>query len=614
MAEESKAPNGVIFSEKSGIERLIDKLKSFFDDGDSQENGENPSQKKTTGEGGSIPKKPKPDDFNRMIGNLGLTVPTGFVLLHNDLLDITDILNKKGSSGGGGGGAVSTASNVITAISTTASAVTDIISAIKSPAGLGDILDNEEINDLLAHDPDVYTIRLAGTKGYLKAYYQDMINTLGFEWDMSTGELTESTGKGSGVHDFASGLASFAGSLVQSVGSAIMNLMEESKLNSIPEILQIRKEGYVAYLKAYYSSMLTEFNLTYDWDSHTAVEKQTGWSLFGQIGRGLGDFFGGIVGGTASAIGNSINNGVLDTDPEVHAIRKEGYIAYLKAYYSNMLTEFNLTYDWNSHQSVSKESNWSLFGKIGKGIGDLFGGIVGGTANALGTAINNAVLDTDPEVHALRKEGYMAYLKGYWISTLETLGFSLQEDGTLVSLVDGREQRKGLFQNVKELFTGDATTQINNKIKSSLINNLDTIFKDVTVQTSWEFVGKYMGGFLSSYFESLQDNIENDASSWDMDKNTKKAFGKAILGAISDNFNADSLKTSVEVNSIDYTSTLRDIKMTLNSVKSFMTDIYNSIGSDIQTDIKTIADNSGKVPPVESVSGTNFDYAGAEPR
>ena len=591
------AENGAMFPGKSDIDNLIDSL--------------NPGDDKANGVKGSIPKNPDYSSLNSMIGNLGLAVPTGFWLIHNDL---TDILKQLKNGGSGGGGAVSTAANVVTAISTTASAVTDIISAIKSPAGLGNILDNEEINDLLAHDPDVYTIRLAGTKGYLKAYYQDMINTLGFEWDMETGALTESTGKGSGTHDFASGLASFAGSLIQNVGSAIMNLMEESKLNSIPEILEIRKEGYVAYLKAYYSNLLTEFNLIYDWDTHQAVEKTTGWSLFGKIGKGLGDFFGGIVGGTANALGTAINNGILDTDPDVHAIRKEGYIAYLKAYYSNTLTEFNLVYDWDTHQAVEKTTGWSLFGKIGKGLGDLFGGIVGGTASALGTAINNAVLDADPDVHALRKEGYIAYLKAYWITTLEGLGFALQDDGSIVSLNDGRESRKGLFTSIKEAFTGDISTQLSNSLVTQLKNNMGTIVSQMAKNGEFSRAANFYNDFLIGYFDVLKNQVINKPDDWKWASGTIKTFNNVMAAKLPEMELTQDVKTTIINEGRDYTIALNSIRASIDTMKNSISNIMSYINTNIVPDVSTIATNSGKTQVYAAGGTSRFSYENMEPQ
>lgn len=84
------AENGAMFPEKSDIDSLIDKLKAFFDERSSDESAETPKQ--------SIPTKPKYTDLNRMVGDLGIAVPTGFWLIHNDLEDISKQL--KGSGGG----------------------------------------------------------------------------------------------------------------------------------------------------------------------------------------------------------------------------------------------------------------------------------------------------------------------------------------------------------------------------------------------------------------------------------------------------------------------------------------------------------------------------------
>ena len=84
------AENGAMFPEKSDIDSLIDKLKAFFDERSSDESEDTPRQ--------SIPTKPKYTDLNSMVGDLGIAVPTGFWLIHNDLEDISKHLK---SSGGG---------------------------------------------------------------------------------------------------------------------------------------------------------------------------------------------------------------------------------------------------------------------------------------------------------------------------------------------------------------------------------------------------------------------------------------------------------------------------------------------------------------------------------
>ena len=90
------ADKGGIFEGKSDIQNLIETLNENFNKSSDKEGD---SKKKS---GGSIPKNPKVEDFQNFFGNMDLIVPTGFILLHNDLINIKSALG--GGSGGEGEG------------------------------------------------------------------------------------------------------------------------------------------------------------------------------------------------------------------------------------------------------------------------------------------------------------------------------------------------------------------------------------------------------------------------------------------------------------------------------------------------------------------------------
>ena len=123
--------------------------------------------------------------------------------------------------------------------------------------------------------------------------------------------------------------------------------------------------------------------------------------LVGALGDALGNFAGGI----AEGIGNSLQDlDIVKNDPDIQAIKKEGLLAYNKAFYDPTL------------QTVS-----GVLSGITNAVGKALGGLVGGVVEGLGNSIQDlTIVLTDPDIQAIKKEGLLEYNKAYYDPSLQT--------------------------------------------------------------------------------------------------------------------------------------------------------------------------------------------------
>ena len=123
--------------------------------------------------------------------------------------------------------------------------------------------------------------------------------------------------------------------------------------------------------------------------------------LAGALGQALGNFAGGI----AEGIGNSLQDlDIVKNDPDIQAIKKEGLLAYNKAFYDPTL------------QTVS-----GVLSGITNAVGKALGGLVGGVVEGLGNSIQDlTIVLTDPEIQAIKKAGLLEYNKAFYDPTLQT--------------------------------------------------------------------------------------------------------------------------------------------------------------------------------------------------
>ena len=131
----------------------------------------------------------------------------------------------------------------------------------------------------------------------------------------------------------------------------------------------------------------------------------TAGGVAGGLVGALGDALGNFAGGIAEGIGNSLQDlDIVKNDPDIQAIKKEGLLAYNKAFYDPTL------------QTVS-----GVLSGITNAVGKALGGLVGGVVEGLGNSIQDlTIVLTDPDIQAIKKEGLLEYNKAYYDPSLQT--------------------------------------------------------------------------------------------------------------------------------------------------------------------------------------------------
>jgi len=448
-------PTGGIFERKSDIENLADSLKDTKEKSSTKDEAI-----------GTVPKTPTYSDINKFAGNIGMTVATGFVLLHNDL----EMLIK--SSGGGAGGmdwktalvgAIGVAltggiealtsglGNILSvgleggskllsaggdAVAKGANAIgenaVNVIDGLKSNKATDFLFEDEESNREIAQAEDIMELRKAYSKGYLRAYYSDLIGTLGYYYDYKEDTLTKEDTLGSGVHDVFSGALSGIGSGLGQIVESVAGAVENVKLNQEDDVYKLRKSSYKAYVRAYYANMIQPYGYFIEdinGDDWKLTRQNNAVAVFEDIGQALGSLVASTVAPLLDTITNTTANAIINGDKTVSNVRKTGYKAYLKAYYANMIQPFGYSID-----DINNEENWTLkrannavavFEDIGQAIGGLVGGIVSPLMNSIVDTTANAILHADEGVRKTRVEGYKAYLKVYYLKLLENEGYTV---------------------------------------------------------------------------------------------------------------------------------------------------------------------------------------------
>ena len=148
-------------------------------------------------------------------------------------------------------------------------------------------------------------------------------------------------------------MGSFAGGIASGIGNSLQDL---DIVKNDPDIQAIKKEGLLAYNKAFYDPTL-----------------QTASGVLSGITNAVGKALGGFTGGVVEGLGNSIQDlATVLTDPEIQAIKKKGLLAYTQAHYDPSLQEAS-----------------GVLSGITEAVGKAMGGFVGGVTSGLGNSIQD---------------------------------------------------------------------------------------------------------------------------------------------------------------------------------------------------------------------------------
>ena len=221
-------------------------------------------------------------------------------------------------------------------------------------------------------------------------------------------------------------LGSFAGGIAEGIGNSLQDL---DTVKNDPDIQAIKKEGLLAYNKAFYDPTL-----------------QTVSGVLSGITNAVGKALGGLVGGVVEGLGNSIQDlTIVLADPDIQAIKKQGLLEYNKAYYDPSL------------QTAS-----GVLAGITNAIGKALGGFTGGVSEGLGNSIQDLafaleddsdggdILDAAARAKSIRltkKYGLIKYAEAFYDPTLQGASGTLSGIANAVTKAVG-ELTGGLAEGI----------------------------------------------------------------------------------------------------------------------------------------------------------------------
>ena len=315
---------------------------------------------------------PSPSDFTSM-KSLNEIVPNGFILIHNDIEDLKEVLSSSGGSGGGLssllkggiGGLGGIAGNFLGgAVVGLAQGLFTGVFGDKTTDHMQDIID--ELNmDLIADDfrgdPEVEAAQHDAFIQYLKVYYSEQTASMaGAATGSFISETVVSAVKGIlkgafeiltlGAFDPASKLESIATELDKELTYESIR----SNSEAMKEVKQIQADSVISYLKWYYQAQINEIG-------GESVGNAIGGALKGILNGVIEGIFGSFLDlfgvnnevpekleDIAIKLTENINPDDFKDDPEVVETQRNAVLKYLKWYYQAQINELSGEYyKWN---------------------------------------------------------------------------------------------------------------------------------------------------------------------------------------------------------------------------------------------------------------------------
>ena len=263
--------------------------------------------------------------------------------------------------------------------------------------------------------------------------------------------------------------------------------------------------------------------------------------LAGAIGDALGNFAGGI----AEGIGNSLQDlDIVKNDPDIQAIKKEGLLAYNKAFYDPTL------------QTISGALS-GMTNAIAKAVAELAGGLAEGVVNAVGDSKiiseddsnGGDVLDEtarSKSIYLTKKYGLIKYAEAFYSPGLQTISGALSgmtnamakavsefagglAEGILDSVADTKISTEDDSNGGDVLDATARAKSIRLTKKYGLIKYAEA-FYDPTLQgisgalsgvtnAVTKAAGEFAGGLAEGIFDSIADaslSLEDDSNGGDV--------------------------------------------------------------------------------------------------
>lgn len=609
------AENGALFPEKSDIDSLIEKLNEFLDYENSHRadsDGKKPE--------GTLSRNPKIDDFQSYLGNLDLIIPTGFIMLHNDLVDI-------GKSLKGSGGEESEGSSL--SWEEVANNLVD-----KLPALAGIIAGASVANTLIRHTS-----------------MDDVIKLLRV-------------------------IPEIAGSLITEVGEALIGIIRSGSLAVFDVIDYYKDENLKAkrqrlalmYMSISYANLFDGMGFTATIDESTGEitgisQKSTGESLLDNllsadtINKAAGTidtlFFGGkttqgkaakveIWADTISDIINENARGlaatVMDvkdiiTDDSVDAMRKKYLGLYLQAYYANLIRDMGYGIDFENEKlanlsggekalSTGKElleegvAAFKTGGAtlVAKGVSDALADVATTLASAVKSVIG--LLEGDPVVDSMSAKYAGLYMQAYWANMIKDLGFTIDFEndrlsGTAVSLSslinDGMSFFSGLFGGLAESGT---------KIVAGAVASESLITSPEVSSISERYAALYIEAYWLSIIDALGFALDSEGSLYDTSSGREQR--KGLFTNIGEFFKGDpatqlsnSIVDKLKANMGTVISKMAangDFSNSVNAYSGFLVSYFNMLKDHVKEKA-----NDWRWSPSGSISIFNHAMAAAIP-
>ena len=223
----------------------------------------------------------------------------------------------------------------------------------------------------------------------------------------------------------------------------------QAKLKEDPEVYEIIKTSTVTYISAFYANVLKQFGvmeLPKGGKDPISILSGTLGALTGGVGSAVGAALGGVATQVEAAIamtGDTIKQGsaIVQEDPDIKEIHRQGMKTYLSAYYASILKQFGIAtmpvvtgngaIDFlNGTLSVVG----ALLGEAGTAVGAAFGGITTQVASAVSSV--GAVIDAQKEIweeediKEIHRTGTKQYLSAYYASILKQFGIATLPEST----------------------------------------------------------------------------------------------------------------------------------------------------------------------------------------
>ena len=316
-------------------------------------------------------------------------------------------------------------------------------------------------------------------------------------------------------------LGNFAGGIAEGIGNSLQDL---DIVKNDPDIQAIKKEGLLAYNKAFYDPTL-----------------QTVSGVLSGITNAVGKALGGLVGGVVEGLGNSIQDlTIVLTDPEIQAIKKAGLLEYNKAYYDPAL------------QTAS-----GVLAGITNAIGKALGGFVGGVSEGLGNSIQDLafaleddsnggdILDADARAKSIRltkKYGLIKYAEAFYDPTLQGASGTISGIANAITKAVG-ELAGGLAEGILNS-AADAAISTDDDSNGGDVLNADDRARSIRLTKKYGLI-KYAEAFYDPTIQEASGTVAAIANG--IAQLGPEFFGGLLKGTLNALTDAKTLATDPDI-------------------------------------------------------------------